>query len=184
MKAASHDPRLDPLLHASTECFLRVSRLANARSPVLLGDANPRADYPPNTESRVILLHKAILVLSLCYPEVPSKVLEMNRHISVYMNPSQPDGFPPTTVGEETGNNTAGTSDINQTSSGMAVLGMDSGRMVDTSGADEHESVVIVQEEPKKGKRKVRREREVAQGEKLAQPLLDATHSQEETNWW
>jgi len=49
--AASNDPRLAPLLRASTECFLRVSGQAKARSPVLLGHANPRADYPLNTES-------------------------------------------------------------------------------------------------------------------------------------
>ena len=50
------------------------------------------------------------------------------------MNPPQPNGYPLTIAGVETGNNALNTSDINQSACGMAVVEVGTERMVDSSG--------------------------------------------------
>jgi hypothetical protein len=53
--AAANDARIAPLLPIATESFLRVLAHPNSRLPVMLSTANPRADYPPDTDDAVTL---------------------------------------------------------------------------------------------------------------------------------
>jgi hypothetical protein len=100
--AAAADARVAPLLRNATDSFLNVSAHAKARTHVKLGTANPQVDYPPGTDEHVILLHKAILVLSLCAFECPREVSTLILHISEFMDPPRSDGFAPTIVDVET----------------------------------------------------------------------------------
>jgi hypothetical protein len=116
ISAAAADGRVANLLPTATKLFLQVSSRPDARSPVKLGAANPRADYPSSTDSHIVLLHKAILVLTLCAFECPKEVSQLILHISEVMDPPKPDGFAPTIVGVETS---------------LAVVDMDKEKLVD-----------------------------------------------------
>jgi hypothetical protein len=167
--AAANDARIAPLLPVATESFLRVLAHPNSRLPVMLSSANPRVDYSPDTYGHVVLLHKAILVLSLCAPECPKEVSFMIQHISEFMSTQEPDGFAPTKVGVETRNDTTITSDANQVVSGMASVEREEGSDVELKkknceGKSPDDSISISSSSPvatvktKKGKRRKERD--------------------------
>jgi hypothetical protein len=82
------------------ECFIAVSSRPNARTPLKLDlSAEMAVKFPEGTDPHIILLHKAIRVLSLCAADCPVEVSRMNPIVSGYMiSIMQPSCFPSTIV--------------------------------------------------------------------------------------
>jgi hypothetical protein len=88
--AAVVDERIAVLVPTIAECFISVSSRPNARAPLKFNlSAEVDVEFPKGTEPQIILLHKAIRVLSLCVADCPHEASRLIPVISVYMIPKQ-----------------------------------------------------------------------------------------------